>query len=522
MTARAPKVRYTHLNFPLELLRVGSPAKGSKTSTYDTVHHYTYVETSPGVLQEYTVQLPFLSSRAITLWFDEKKLNLRNPALYLHLLLHPNWSERDAQTGTPLYQQSRLGLEVESFAEKWKDAYEAQCRLLSENDRFQLMGPNFEHVNEKTHFVVDICRHPTHPKGHPLAKRADVEKSKTIATALWTQDVTRRQVRADDARKIADLMIPGTDAAIYTNFYNQLKWPNMTKQQMQMRTVKATLYEQILHFVYCSKPNANASDTNADMVVSTRILGPSVCYDLKSLGDVKIKLFDLKVQRYRQASRTHALSDEQMAQDDAEADAAADEFGFKEDQPDEDQQQQECNGNGQGSSSSSSSSSSIILTNDDADDPETYDWDMAVAAAVSELSSINLQVARIMRERDGYLAENPPDEKKAAAVAGRLKMLVWRRDRKQTEVDQLVKQAEEAARDASRSGDGDNNNTNNQIRDSNQDGDGDRDDEEEEDMAQEIANSDEGLAEYDRDMTIQRRDPYSELNATKKRRTDVR
>src|SRR5277367_5788991 len=251
--SNSKRMQYTIDNFPFELLRVGNKEKNSKKSDFGSIHQFSKIETSKNNLEDYEIVLPLLSSNLISYYIDPHGNNVMNPSFYVHLVLHPNWSEIDPKTNFLSKKESGSGRRLEIFWDKYIAAWNRECLKLDDNDRCWMMGIQYENVNDKTVFISSICKHPKYPKKHINEGRLNYDKSKTLSIALWTQDVTKRDPNADKKKKYNnfnpsksfyplqqntqnsssndistsmlaptndDFGVPGTNSVIYTKLYN--------------------------------------------------------------------------------------------------------------------------------------------------------------------------------------------------------------------------------------------------------------------------------------------------------------
>lgn len=306
------RTTYTIDKFPFHLLRVGGAGKvNAKRSDFGTCHQMTKIESSPGNLEEYAIELPEMSSAAISYYIDAHGKNLMCPSLYLHPVLHPQWATLD-EKGSVSHKTSETGLLIEEFWNKYIAAINRECLKIPEDDRIWMMGegPISEACNEKTVFVEPVAQHPKFPEGHPRAGRRDIDKPKTIDMAMWTQDKTKRGPEVDKKRKFSNVasslnknknntvkkedddefIIPDTNALIFTSFYD-LTPANKRKVGAAKAGEKIRDYENGLKkFIYNGSGHPNASDKNSDIMARITILGPSLNWEINGKpGSIKAK-----------------------------------------------------------------------------------------------------------------------------------------------------------------------------------------------------------------------------------------
>lgn len=364
---------YKIKDFPFDKLRVGGAnKKGATLSEFNTVHQSTFIETTPGNLEEYAIEWPAMKSGAISYYIDPKQANIMNPSLYIHPILHPKWADLN-EHGEVSHTTNEKGLQVEEFIAKYTAAINRECLKIPENDRIWMMGdcPLAETPDEKSVFIEPIANHPKYMATHPKAGRRDVDKPKTIDMALWTQDKTKRKegdkkkkfskmnnnasyggasftasksarTEANDApvtdpvaEDDGDFMIPGTNTIIYTAVYDLTdeKKANTKNKQGEARFgEQAKQYGEIKKYIYNPNGHPNASDKNSDIMSSFKTLGPSINWARNGkAGTCKWKVNELRVILFKERSRERILSGAELAELTDEARSAKADCGFDDD-----------------------------------------------------------------------------------------------------------------------------------------------------------------------------------------------
>lgn len=347
------RVTYTPKNFPFDLLRVGGAGKkNAKRSEFGTAHQETFIETSPGNLQEYIIQFEELLSNAMSYWLNPNGKAMKDPSVYLHLTVHPKWSTLN-EAGEISHTTSPTGVEIEEFWAKFTVAFNRECHKIPEDDRVWLMGdgPMAETPDEKTTFLAPVLNHPKFGEGHPKVGRRDLDKPKTMSMALWVQNITKRG-EVDKKKKYSnlkssssvnatevkndDLMIPDTDIVIFTGIYD-LTTANKRKIGVAKAGDQIKDYEQIKKFIYNANGHPNASPNNSDMIVKTSVLGPSVNWDINGKpGELKMKAKEIKVTSHKEKKFNRAIPVSEITAMEAETKRKRAEFGLSDESDDED------------------------------------------------------------------------------------------------------------------------------------------------------------------------------------------
>lgn len=350
------RVIFTIDNFPFDKLRVGNKKENSKKSDFSSVHQFSKIETSPGVLEDYGIDNPATTSDAVSYYLPKGAEN--KPSLYLHPILHPHWATK---TSTGERQTTPTGLKIEAFWEKFNEAWTRECLLLSEGDRIFMMGMPFAKVNENTIFLAPVAKHPNHSDKHPLLPgQPDEDKPKTIHMAVWTQDVTTRAV-TDNKKKFAnpnttansgssDFMIPDTNVAVLASIYDtrSQKKGNTNKRDHNATNAaasgeKITKWEDFKQFTYNAEGHPNANSTNGTLLAKTTILGPSANWNLKNPGPatLMIKVCQLSVMHYSERNYAKGLSTDRLQQLEKEKQEAMAELGIVSSDDEEEEQVQQ-------------------------------------------------------------------------------------------------------------------------------------------------------------------------------------
>lgn len=336
--------------FPFHQLRVGRRNdKECTTSEFGTVHQKTFLETSPNIYSEYEIQFPTTQSMSISYYVDAKGNNAKNPSLYLHPILYPKWSEKDALSGDVKKTKNPSGIKLEAFCIKFVAAIVRELEKMSESDRIYIMGDERAVMPNAADFMMAIAQFGKYDDKHKTkAKQPNYEKSPGFAVTVWSGDETKRANNGKDAkgggeRKKNDkaLRIPNTNTIVYTTFYiagpdepidanGKKKSKKQLKQEKEEKKKPVSEYEKLKPFVYKPDGHANASDVNRTLMSSTRTLCPSILWDpSKNLkGKLQFKAAEIKITGWQESSYNKELTDEALETAAAESKSAMEEFGF--------------------------------------------------------------------------------------------------------------------------------------------------------------------------------------------------
>jgi hypothetical protein len=357
MSNKRPVFEANEDTFPFHQLRVGRRNdKECTTSEFGTVHQKTFLETSPNIYSEYEIQFPSAQSMSISYYVDAKGNNAKNPSLYLHPILYPKWSEKDALTGEVKKTKNPSGIKLESFCIKFVAAIVRELEKMSEDDRTWLMGDERAVMPNAADFMMAIAQFGKYDDKHKTkAKQPNYEKSPGFAVTVWSGDETKRNSGKDtksgkDAksggageRKKNDraLRIPNTNTIVFTTFYiagpeepidanGKKKSKKQLKQEREEKKKPVSDYEKLKPFVYKPDGHANASDVNRTLIAATRTLCPSILWDpSKNLkGKLQFKAAEIKITGWQESSYNKELTDEALESTAAESKSVMEEFGF--------------------------------------------------------------------------------------------------------------------------------------------------------------------------------------------------
>lgn len=327
------RVNFNIYNFPFDNLRINGK-NGLSRSDFNTIHQATKIETSPGVLEEYSITLPEMQSDAISYYIDASLRNIMNPTLYIHPIIHPKWSTLN-DNGE--HTRDEEGDKIDEFFRKWEEAFRREWSKLSKDDRIWFAGIKMGVAPTET-VLEQAIQHPKFPKTHQKVGQRDEDKPASLSMALWSQDIKKRKKENDSKKKFsylkkapktdansspgkntinsvapnenADdvLMIPDTDEIVYCAVRDVTK-ANKRKIGTEKAGEKIKTYEPMKKFIYNANDHPNASNTNCQLLVIPTILGPSVLWspDKNQEGNIKLKVCDLNITFYKPISHNKAI-----------------------------------------------------------------------------------------------------------------------------------------------------------------------------------------------------------------------
>ncbi len=368
----ATRTTYTIANFPFDKLRVGGAGKKDvHRSDFGTAHQKIKIETSPGNLEDFLIELPEIKSNAISYYIDPKGNNLNNPSFYLHPILHPLWATPN-EKGEISHKTTADGIATEEFFEKFAAAFNRECLKIPEDDRIWMMGEGSlaEKADENTEFLAPIALHPKFPDNHPRVGRRDLDKSKTLDLALWTQDTTKRtevdkkkkysnvksskyngpsftaqnsvaNATTPEEKKNDDFLVPDTNTIIFTGIYD-LTSANKKKVGAAKAGEQIKDYDRVKKFIYNAQGHPNANDVNCDMTIIPTLLAPMVTWDINGKpGALKLKASKIKINYYKQKDFNRAIPTNELAAIAASSKRKRAELGLSEESSEDDQNKEE-------------------------------------------------------------------------------------------------------------------------------------------------------------------------------------
>jgi hypothetical protein len=341
--------------FPFAKLRLGryGNEKECTFSDFGPVHQKTYVETSPGVWEEYEIQFDNLQGMSLSYWLDPNGNNAKNPFLYWHPILYPKWSQKDPATGLVSKTKTPTGEKVEQFLVKFREALKAECERMTPLHRALVMGDErAEMAPDK--FIEPIAQFNKFEKTHKTKPgQFNYDKSPGFAMTVWSQDKTKRRDNGKGGGNDSDnggkrdktMCIPDTNALVYTTFFLAPPPPSpttgtggakhkKTKKQLRLeqeaKKKPITDYQLLKPFIYRPEGHPNTSSVNRTVVAETRVLGPSVLWKPKEgpAGKVQFKVAEMVFAGWQDSSFSKEMSDERLEKQESKARAALDEFGF--------------------------------------------------------------------------------------------------------------------------------------------------------------------------------------------------
>jgi len=322
------KIEYLLKDFPFDKLRVGRVGMGYTLG--DTYNHlYTYVETAPGQLEQFVLVFPGLKMPSITYYVDPKA-DPRKPSFYGHPCLHPAWAEKDPKTGAPRHATSANGLVVERFSEQFDAAVARELAKMSLVDAARLMG--VKQGQKPGASLAPTVAHGKFPKDHKTKPGFDdPDSSKTFKFALWTQEKDRADANPNRKRKSEAADAPSDEYQMPAdlNLYMYTAWHEKLGEGAPKRK-HMDYTRDTRRYMYSAKGHRNASSQLGDMIAYTKMLAPSVVYKPgeNAEGRLQYKAKEIFITRFEPRSRSDSISDERVAELEADTSALAEEFGF--------------------------------------------------------------------------------------------------------------------------------------------------------------------------------------------------
>lgn len=340
MTSKA-RLSFTLDNFPFDRLRVGTMAnRTAKKSDYGTVHQQTFVEEN-GENMNYEIEIPEFHSSSISYWLDKDGKNLLNPDFYLNPELHHEYSKLD-EKGDPkkspnglayetfeLKFKAALGREIRklsdtergqimgaSFMQLGKDtqlifdiathpkndkelpdktksktipmALWTQDETKRNLNNTQNNKRKYAHLKPSSSMLNNTTTTSTTTindnKGSAQAGKKLKLPNGSIVTRIANEQKQQQEQQQQQQQGDDLIRVPDTNTVIYTPCYdmttNTMQSGRYTKKQIsgEEPLPKCTKYEEIKPFVASSLGHFNGSGVRSDLLVMTKVLGPSLLW----------------------------------------------------------------------------------------------------------------------------------------------------------------------------------------------------------------------------------------------------
>lgn len=319
------KLHLTMENFPFDSLRL---ADKGRVSDYETVQQNTFIE-KDGRLMDYDIEFPSMQSSSISYYVDPKKNDPTEPKFYVYFTLHPHWTDPKPD-GKVSKEESESGKLVEEFFKKFRVALIAAAKRLPQEALESIMGVDRSQDLEKA--FADAIPHEKFPKGHPKQNQQNLDKSRQLQAALWSQDQTKKKVDGNNKRKDSEdlLLVPQTTHAIYTSIYDAVpikkkkgskKRRNNNKgkeEELEVNRGKIVKYDDMKKFVFSSSACAahNTAKSRATLISDTRLMAPVINWNpsKNTAGEQKWKLAMMKIFYCNAKAHSRDLDDSQVAQ----------------------------------------------------------------------------------------------------------------------------------------------------------------------------------------------------------------
>lgn len=327
--------RFYISNFPFDKLRI-IPAKQLKESAFGDIHQPTKLEIIPGVLEDYEIEFPIMKSTSIIYWIDAKENNIMNPSLYVHPDVFSKWPEKN-----------KTGLEIDKFLKDFKRCYANQLNKFTKDEKEHIMGEELANREEDTFkSIKDIANPQKFPKDHKISpNKIDDSKSTSFPVSIWTEDIVKREERrkkSPQSNKFKkqyendDFMIPNTNTAIYTDFYNMVK-----KNSYDAIKNKVKDYDIIRKYIYSSQPRRNTNSSMCDLMIKIVVLNPFGLWKPKDnlKGVIQLKSCELHITGCNERKYNNSLSYEKISSINMEHQLLSEEYGFVQESDDEDEEE---------------------------------------------------------------------------------------------------------------------------------------------------------------------------------------
>jgi hypothetical protein len=256
-------------SFPFHLLRIGSNSnQGIIKSSYGGCHCKTFIESNPGVLEEYDLIWHTMKSQSITYYFDVK--SPRRPSFYCYQEIHPLYPNKDTK-----------GEKLKNFIVKFESTLTNLIEKSPPSDKGSILHKGL--LNEsKDKWITRGVRDQFYPETHKeFPNQIDKTKSEVLKCIFWTYD------KPEEVKNRKSLVnVPNTDTLFFTTFYDVS--PSKLKEETVPQEI--TEYNDIKRYIYSSTNHPNASGSMCYITSAFKIRCPSISFPKDKYGEVQYKI----------------------------------------------------------------------------------------------------------------------------------------------------------------------------------------------------------------------------------------